>query len=456
VVELARVCSSAERRLRPSCGRLKPVRPLDLGPRSSDEYEPLPPSPVVVEAARRARDAMEVLVRRGAVSRRELLVSAAASAAVLSALSACAGESRASRGAPAPGGTFEVPASSTTSAASVEPTIDPAAASTVLDRGDAIMDVQLHFLDPDRNTAGIGAGFPQASCGPEPRLCFSQDVFLDLVFGQSDTGIGVLSGLPLAGHDTPLSLDIMERARERLAEQGGDRRLLLQAPVFPATGPLDAALEGMAADAATYQVAAWKTYTHTPHPYRLDDERGDALLAQAVALGRPILAVHKGISGEAPASSPVDVGPAAKAHPDATIVVYHSGWEPGTPEGAYAADAPAEQLRGVDRLIASLRAAGIRPGGNVYAELGSTWFNLARDPDAAAHVLGKLLVELGPERILWGTDSIWYGSPQGQIDAFRAFAISEQFQEAYGYPPLNDGAKRLILGGNAIRLYGLT
>ena len=55
---------------------------------------------------------------------------------------------------------------------------------------------------------------------------------------------------------------------------GPDRRLLLQAPVFPATGPIDAALERMAADAATYPVAAWKTYTHAPDQYRLDDERG--------------------------------------------------------------------------------------------------------------------------------------------------------------------------------------
>jgi hypothetical protein len=438
------------------------MRPLDLRKRSSDEYEPLPLSPVVTEAARRARAAIDRLARSRAVSRRDLLQSAAASAAVLAALSACSSEERASQGGSAPGGTFTVPgsidtttSSSTSTTSSTTTTIDPATSSSVLDRDDLVVDVQLHFLDPSRNTGNFGAGFPQASCGLGTKECFAEDVFLDLIFGQSTTRVGVLSGLPISGADSPFALDVMDHAREVLASRGGDQRLLLQAPVFPATGAVQEVLDGMAADAAAHPVAAWKTYTHSPTEYRLDDDRGDALLSQAVALGSPILAVHKGISGEHPAASPADVGPAAAAHPDATIVVYHSGWEGGVAEGAYDAGKPAGEQRGVDRLLASLDAAGIGTSGNVYAELGSTWFNLARSLDDAAHVLGKLLVHLGPERILWGTDSIWYGSPQGQIDAFRAFAITDEFQETFGYPALTDETKRLILGGNAARLYGL-
>jgi predicted TIM-barrel fold metal-dependent hydrolase len=71
-------------------------------------------------------------------------------------------------------------------------------------------------------------------------------------------------------------------------------------------------------------------------------------------------------------------------------------------------------------------------------------------------VLGKLLVALGPERILWGTDSIWYGSPQPLIDAFRAFRIPESMQEAFGYPPLDASAKERILSHNARAVYGIT
>ena len=77
------------------------------------------------------------------------------------------------------------------------------------------------------------------------------------------------------------------------------------------------------------------------------------------------------------------------------------------------------------------------------------------DPTQAAHVLGKLLKALGPERILWGTDSIWYGTPQDQIQAFRAFQITEEFQERFGYPALTDEVKARILGRNAAELYGV-
>ena len=110
---------------------------------------------------------------------------------------------------------------------------------------------------------------------------------------------------------------------------------------------------------------------------------------------------------------------------------------------------------GVDRLLESVRAAGVPAGGNVYAELGTTWRSLMGDPDQAAHLLGKLIAALGPGNVLWGTDSIWYGSPQDQIDAFRTFEITADAQERFGYAPLTAEVKAGILAGNAARLYGV-
>jgi predicted TIM-barrel fold metal-dependent hydrolase len=106
-------------------------------------------------------------------------------------------------------------------------------------------------------------------------------------------------------------------------------------------------------------------------------------------------------------------------------------------------------------LVASLLEAGIEPGANVYAELGTTWFCLLKKPVEAAHVLGKLLLAVGEDNVIWGTDGIWYGPAQPTIDAVRSFRIPDEICERFGYPALTQELKAKILGGNAARVYGI-
>ena len=75
---------------------------------------------------------------------------------------------------------------------------------------------------------------------------------------------------------------------------------------------------------------------------------------------------------------------------------------------------------------------------------------------AAAHALGKLLKYVGKSNVLWGTDSIWYGSPQDQIQAFRVFQISEALQDAHGYPALTPEIRAGVFGLNATRPYRIS
>jgi hypothetical protein len=219
----------------------------------------------------------------------------------------------------------------------------------------------------------------------------------------------------------------------------------------------------------TCRPSGWKVYTLWGPPtaaspsggwFLDDDEVGFPFLERVRELGPRVVATHKGLGGPIPdasvaAASPRDIGPAASAFTDIDFVVYHSGYErdPEGREGPY--DGARTTQRGVDRLVATLIAHDIGPGANVYAELGTTWFLMLRRPLEAAHVLGKLLKTLGPERILWGTDSVWYGSPQPLIDAFRAFTIPVSMQEEFGYPPLDLAAKELILSRNARDVYGI-
>ena len=92
-------------------------------------------------------------------------------------------------------------------------------------------------------------------------------------------------------------------------------------------------------------------------------------------------------------------------------------------------------------------------GSNVYAELGTSWRDWMRDPDQAAHAMGKLLKYVGVDNVVWGTDCIWYGSPQDQIQAFRSFQIAPELREKYGYPEITAEIRAKVFGYNAMKSY---
>jgi predicted TIM-barrel fold metal-dependent hydrolase len=214
-------------------------------------------------------------------------------------------------------------------------------------------------------------------------------------------------------------------------------------------------LDAMDMLAEKHRVAAWKTYTQwgpDGKGFFLDDEPGLKLIEKARELGVKTIAVHKGLPFGPQSyehSTCVDVGRVAKRYPDVNFLIYHAGFVPSGREGPY----DAARSDGIDALVASLERNGIGPGGNVYAELGSTWRFLMRDPDAAAHGLGKLLKHVGEDNVLWGTDSIWYGSPQDQIQAFRTFQISDDFAARFGYPKITSAVRAKVFGRNALKVY---
>jgi predicted TIM-barrel fold metal-dependent hydrolase len=93
---------------------------------------------------------------------------------------------------------------------------------------------------------------------------------------------------------------------------------------------------------------------------------------------------------------------------------------------------------------------------NLYAELGTTMASMiVTFPTVWAHMIGQLLYYMGEDNILFGSDSMWYGGPQWQIEAFWRFQIPVEMRARWGYPRLTYEAKRKILGGNSARLYGL-
>jgi len=420
--------------------------PIKLDSTSNGEFAPVPLDRVASNARVLAHAAIDDAAHRVGQARRRYLVSLLGAAATLGAFN------RAFAAAGKLGGSYALPR---------EAPFELAAAQAALAGDEFIFDVQLHHVNPQgawRRKAGPDAfrSMPNSGCGQADHVeCFSSGALLKDVFLDSDTAMGVLSHVP-GGLDTnPLDFEAAGATRKAANALDGAARLLLHGRCMPT---LAGELDGMAAQVARDPVAAFKTYTQFGPPdgaagFFLDDDRhGTPFIERARSLGVRTIAVHKGLPFGRRGyeySLARDLGPAAKRHPDMSFLVYHSGFDTSVKEGPYDPQAKV----GVDVLIRSVREAG-QPA-NVYAELGSTWRFVMRDPDQAAHLMGKLLQAFGEDRILWGTDSIWYGSPQDQIQAFRAFQISPALQERYGYPALTPTAKRKIFGLNAARVYGL-
>jgi predicted TIM-barrel fold metal-dependent hydrolase len=303
----------------------------------------------------------------------------------------------------------------------------------------------LSFVNTEGCAAAQGPGLSYLQCVGRDE--FIKDIFLD-----SDTDLTVLSFVPSTRAGEPLTIEEAAATAALVEKMEGTHRLYLHGRVNP-NQPGD--VEDMERLARQFHVAAWKTYTQWGPDGRgffMDDEPGLRMIEEARRLGVRNIAIHKGLPFGPRSyehSTCVDIGRVAKRYPDVNFLIYHSGFVTDKGEGPY----DAQRRDGIDALITSLRDNGIGHGGNVYAELGSTWRFLMRDPDAAAHALGKLLVHLGADNVLWGTDSIWYGSPQDQIQAFRAFQISPEFRERFGYPEITPAIRAKVFGRNALGLY---
>ena len=191
-------------------------------------------------------------------------------------------------------------------------------------------------------------------------------------------------------------------------------------------------LEGMDELAARYRISAWKTYTQWGpggKGFFMDDEPGIALIEKARKLGIRNIAIHKGLPFGPKSyehSTCVDIGRVAKRYPDVNFLIYHSGFVADKAEGPVRPEAHRRHRRAGDEPARERHRARTRTS---IAELGSTWRFAMRDPDTAAHTLGKLFKHCGEDNVLWGTDSIWYGSPQDQIQAFRTFQIAPELRD---------------------------
>jgi len=274
------------------------------------------------------------------------------------------------------------------------------------------------------------------------------------VFLDSDTAIGLISTPPGPyPQEAVVPPKEMTHIRDEINRITQSRRMLAHGLITPQLGQAD--LDFMDQQAATLKVDAWKGYTGAApkgfnHGWFVDDEKiAYPMLERARKLGIKRICLHKGLplGPVADYNHPRDLIKAAQDFPDLDFLAYHAGLLNVTSSK----DAEVPWTSELCRMKKKEPAIS-----NIYMELGSTFGQLATtNPTACAHLLGQVIDAFGADHVLWGTDSIWYGTPQWQIEAFRRFEIPDGLVSGHGYAPLTRAVKEQIFGLNAASLFGV-
>lgn len=341
-----------------------------------------------------------------------------------------------------------------------------------------IFDVQTHHVDVSRKwyeeseegrrTAAFLRIFrPKGRNTQESMELLNRIHYVKEIFGDSDTVMAIISGVPSREWNrNPLPPDQMVATREYVNGLAGSTRVLSHGLLRPNLGKAE--FDEMDRQARKLRINAWKMYTGAELGERawfLDDEKvAYPFWERTTKLGIRNLCVHKGLPlgfFNEKACTPLDVEKAARDWPQLNFIIYHSGYRGtfpisrGTGDPVKDPDSKDPQvIPWISDLLNILRRnPKIR---NVYFELGSTFQQLSSgNPVRCLHMLGQMIQVAGADHVLWGTDCIWGGSPQSQIERLRRLKMTDELMEKYKYPQLTDEIKAQIFGLNAARLFAV-
>ena len=315
--------------------------------------------------------------------------------------------------------------------------------------------------------------------------------FVKEMFFDSDTSMVVISGVPgreinrdangnilegqarTPGPNRVLPSWIMSQAKNELNTLAGSQRALCQGNLAPnhywnkATNSIDKAalIEQMERELQKYKIDSWKWYCHTDPGFsgggfQMDDDNAFYFYEESRKRGLKLVSVHKGYSYQSAKlghlANPKDVEKAALQNPDFNFVVYHSAIQHGPNEANWKEANQYDPTTGDfawHNILMDIKKRNPKMN-NVYCEIGS-FFNIlvVTDPAMAMHGLGKNIKYYGADHVVWGTDCLWWGSPQWAIDALKRFQITDEFCEKFGYKKITNEDKAKIFGQNAAKLY---
>jgi uncharacterized protein len=431
---------------------------------SNDEYMPPPQSEQQKKVEARLLDMGDELGKKQGLSRREFFQTAAGMAAAFVAMNDTFGA------------IFDVSRAEAATPAQAQERANGL-------RDQFIMDMHTHFLRDDtriqtfvrqREAVGKAGWNPQLVGKPQTIEDLKWNNYFKEVFLDSDTKIALISSAPSdVPQDWFLTNEMAIAARDRVNREAGSRRMMAHAIFTPGQpGWLEALETALAARPDSikgYTIGDNTNKDISKYPWRMDDEQVTYRAYElCVKHGIKNVCVHKGLF---PASVEQkfphllaysdmrDVGKAAKDWPQLNFVIYHSGYRHAG--GGTAADGWREfeqtgRVSWVSDLAEIPEKFGVT---NVYGDVGQLFAqSVVAEPRLGAALMGILGKGLGYDHICWGTDAIWTGSPQWQIEALRRLEIPEDMQKKYGFQPLGGPTgtvKTAIFSGNNMKLYGI-
>jgi predicted TIM-barrel fold metal-dependent hydrolase len=342
-----------------------------------------------------------------------------------------------------------------------------------------IMDMHTHFLRTgtniktfvaQRNAVGK-AGWNKALAEREQTiedLMFQN--YLKEIYYDSDTKVACISGAPSeVPADWFLTNEMKAQARGTVNKLSGTKRMFAHAIFTPGYDgwmeQIDHAINDLKPDSMKGYPIGDNTHKDlSKHAWNLDDEK---LVYPAYEkfqkAGLKNVCIHKGLFSPAlekefphlrQYADVRDVGKAAKDWPQLNFIIYHGGYRLGPVKEAWAQFEETGRVDWVSDLADVPAKYGVK---NVYADVGQLFAQTTiAEPRLSAVMMGILIKGLGSDHVNWGTDAIWTGAPQWQIEALRRLEIPEDLQKKYAFKPLGpaDGpVKNAIFGGNNARLY---
>jgi hypothetical protein len=345
-----------------------------------------------------------------------------------------------------------------------------------------IMDMHTHFLRDDtrlenfvrlRESVGKAGWNPELVGKPQTLEDLKFANYIKEIFVDSDTKVALISGAPSdIPQDWFLTNEMKAEARAKVNKEAGTRRMMAHA-IFTPGQPgwleqVDRAIAELKPDSFKGYTVGDNTHKDlSKYPWHMDDEKVVyPFYEKCLQAGIVNICVHKGLFAPSVAekfprlleyADVRDVGKAAQDWPQLNFIIYHSGYRfvgGGKPEDAWAQFEQTGRVEWVSDLAEIPERYGVN---NVYGDLGQIFAqSTMAHPRLCAALMGTLIRGLGADHVCWGTDAIWTGSPQWQIEALRRLEIPEDMQKQYGFQPLGEAdgpVKNAILGGNNARLY---